>query len=654
MFRTMSSRHRAAGRAIALGAGVLLTAASAGAYAWKTPTPAELKIAEDPARGISGAVYLEIDQESVNDVLHVYVRAKILSPAGFDVGTVDDLDEEAFEIEGRTVSATGVVTPLPSRDIRTMTTVKAAGARLRRKGFTLPALEPGSFVEYSYREYGTFGSRGEYHVEIPFQRKYFIVAEQFSTPRASFGFSTAIRFENDVTIQTRNEPGRAIYTAENVPALHPEPYGLPPQERSAGLIFSYFFEDLRATTADAYWKGAIHLGFVPWIKGRLLKASRAAERLKTIPGSRAADPRARLRAIYRYVQATLKNRDALPAGETPPKGGWKKNDDAADAFANGSGEPLDLAAAFVSLLRADGWSARVVWCPDLQERVFHPQIPSIFQFDSAVIEVRDPAFPNPVYLSFENPVLPFGVVPWNHLETECYAVDLDKETSEIVRIPAGASGQNVVRRLWTEEIGADGDAKFTRESHWTGEEAFDARATWFAQGRAQYEKEIRDRYAKMDPPADVSTVALEHENDPDAEFVSKIAFTTAGFLSDPSSSRIAISPLSAIGQENPFTQDTRTEPIRFPYPSLEADTVTLAPPPGYVLDGVPAEIDASSEIGRYRVAARVEGGSVIIDRLFDLRRAAASASFYPLYRSLFETAARGDAAFALVFRKEKR
>src|SRR5258706_15880971 len=89
---------------------LLLSLASAGRafYKWKDPTPAEKQIVEDPAKGLAGAVYLEISQESVDGVFHAYVRAKIVSRNGFGVGTVDDLAENAFDIEGRTISATGV------------------------------------------------------------------------------------------------------------------------------------------------------------------------------------------------------------------------------------------------------------------------------------------------------------------------------------------------------------------------------------------------------------------------------------------------------------------------------------------------------------------------------------------------------------------
>jgi hypothetical protein len=658
MVTTMKSGYRERrGRAAILGAigSLFLVAGTAFAYKWKDPTAAEKAIVEDPVRKLSGAVYLEISEETAGStyhpyVFHEYVRAKILSRTGFEIGTVDDLAEDAFEVEGRTVSASGVVTPLSEKDIRTITTIKAAGVSLKRKGFTMPALEPGSFIEYSYKENGVFGSRGEFHTEIPFQRKFAILRQDLTTPHSEFQYSSAIRFENGVKIEAHQESGKMIYRAENAPAIHPEPFGMPEKERAAAVIFSYFFQDLRATSAEEYWKGATRLGLIPWVKNLLVRPSKIEDRLKSISGSRTADASARLKALYRYVQTTLKNQDALPAGETPPRGGWKKNADAGDAFARGSGTPLEILAAFVSLLRADGWAYRVVYCPDLQERAFHPQIPSIFQFDTQVVEVRDPGLPRPVYLSFEHPMTPYGVVAWNHLGTDCYAVDIEKGTAEIVQIPQSAPAQNAQRRLWTVSFNVDGDAKIVRDSHWTGQQGLEARTLFFQLGRSQYEKRIRDDYQKMDPPGDVDSVEVKNEASPDEEFVSTITFERGGLL-PVSAGRIIFSPLAMFRELNPFTQDTRTEPLRFPFPHLDADSLAIHVPAGYSLEGVPQGYDSSSEAGHYVVTARQEGDIVTVDRLFELRAAAASASAYPRYRSLFETAARGDADFSLVFRK---
>ncbi|HWC66214.1 MAG TPA: DUF3858 domain-containing protein, partial [Thermoanaerobaculia bacterium] len=232
-----------------------------------------------------------------------------------------------------------------------------------------------------------------------------------------------------------------------------------------------------------------------------------------------------------------------------------------------------------------------------------------------------------------------------------YAVDLETEKAEIVRIPSAIAARNAIRRVWTVDLSPEGDAKIVRETHWSGEKAFDARSAYFAEGRAEYEKEVREMFRKMDPPGEVTSVELQHENDPDDEFGSKVAFTRAGLVPDAGASRIVLSPLAAMRQENPFTQTTRTEPIRLPYPNVAADTVELRIPEGYALDGAPTGFATANDAGRYLVTVRTEGSSVVVDRLFEVKRSAASADAYPLYRSLFEAAARGDAELALVLRK---
>ena len=188
--------------------------AAARASKWKEPTEAEKKIVEDPAKGLVGAVSLEKTMESVLVTYQVRVRAKILSKNGFAAGTVEDLSGDAYDIEGRTVGPTGKVTDLASKDIRTMTTVKTGGKTIERKGFTMPALEPGCFIEYAYREHGAFGPGREYHAGILFQDKYPVLRQELRTPR-NFPFSSSLRIQNGVRIDTRQEPTLRLLRREH-------------------------------------------------------------------------------------------------------------------------------------------------------------------------------------------------------------------------------------------------------------------------------------------------------------------------------------------------------------------------------------------------------------------------------------------------------
>jgi hypothetical protein len=97
------------------------------------------------------------------------------------------------------------------------------------------------------------------------------------------------------------------------------------------------FPGIHAKTADEFWSEATKKIIVPFLKKTIAKPAKVAERLHAIPGSREKDPDARLKAIYHYVQTTVKNRGALRAGELVPKDGWKKNDDALDTLSHGEG-----------------------------------------------------------------------------------------------------------------------------------------------------------------------------------------------------------------------------------------------------------------------------------------------------------------------------
>jgi hypothetical protein len=617
-----------------------------------TPSPSDKQIQEDPAKGYSGAVYLERLEESSGEVFKTTVRAKILAKTGYDIATVDDLDSGAYDVEGRTISPSGAVTELAKKDIRRVTTLKAAGIKIEHKSFTLPALEPGCFIEYSYKQPGAFGAEGTYHVEIPFQSKYAVLRQELKTPK-EFPYTSAIRQQNGVAIVMKKEGREYIYTAANAPASREEVYGLPLDERAAEVIFAYVFPGISANTPDEFWREVTKKALAPMFKKMLVKPSKLTDRLKSIPGSREQDPSARLHEIYRHVQKTIKNRRTLRAGETEPKGGWKKNDDAADAFEHGNGSDADLAAAFLSLVRADGYKGRIILVPNREVRFFRKEIPSAFQFAGRVVAVTDPRDEKRVaYFSFEHPLLGLALVPWNHTGVEGLSIDLDAETSGPALVPMPPAESNLTRRVWSVGLDESGDAHVFRISEWTGYPAFSLRAQLYAEGKAEWEKSLRENYEKMQPPGEIESVNFRNEDDPDANVQSTVRILRKGLASPLPGGRIEFAPLPMLYNSNPFTGDRRTGPILFPYPYADTDTITVAPPPGYSLEGLPAGSERTSNVGRYSV--RVERGpndTVVVTRIFTITRANSGPELYSNYRNLFDAATTADAGLSIVFKK---
>jgi hypothetical protein len=633
-------------------AAFLLCPNLAHAAKWKDPTDTEKKMVEDPEKGLVGAVYLEKNLLSADNIWRVYVRAKILSKAGFDIGTVEDLGPDAYVIAGRTVSPAGVVTELSKKDIRTMTTVKAAGVSLERKGFTLPALEPGCFIEYTYKEPGALGSGESYQTELLLQDKYPILRQELRTPNP-FNFSSTFRKQNGVQLQFHEEPSQFVYEVSNAPPLYKEPWGRPKSERSALLTFAYVFEGISGENVDNFWRDATKRVLVPAVKKMMVRPGSLTNRLKTIEGSREGDAAGRLQAIYDYVVKNVKSRSALRAGEVVPKGGWKSNDDAGDALSHGEGTSEELAMVFASLIRADGWKFRIVFAPDGDKSYFRRDLLSIFQFDTWLVAASDPKNPSRViYLSFEHPLLPFGVVPWNHLAVDCYALSLDDETAVVTQIPQAPPEQNARRRAWKIGVTEEGAIRAERESRWEGLQAFEIRSELYREGKEAWEKEIRDEYQKLDPPAQLNSISLEAAEDPAKVLVGRVQFERNGMASPLPGGRIEFAPLSLINETNPFTQEKRNDPIIFDFPYLDEDTLTIAVPDGYAVDALPARMERRNNVGRYAVSAeRGTGDSVVVSRRFELTRFTGGPQFYPEYRSLFEAMVQGDTGFSIVFKK---
>lgn len=141
------------------------------------PSAEELKMTSDPKAPGAAAVYLDIDEED-NDPLHshsYYARIKVLTEKGKDLATVAVQYAagpfKVTDIKARTIHADGTVIPLEGTPDELLK-VKQGEVSLEQKVFTLPSVEVGSILEFSYRV-----SYGEYRYSPPMweiQKKYFV------------------------------------------------------------------------------------------------------------------------------------------------------------------------------------------------------------------------------------------------------------------------------------------------------------------------------------------------------------------------------------------------------------------------------------------------------------------------------------------------
>jgi len=101
-----------------------------------------------------------------------YIRIKIFSERGIESQSRIDLPylsgSEIRDIAARTIKPDGTIVELKKDAIFDRTLVKGSGLKLKAKSFALPGVEPGSIIEYRWRE--IHRDMYSYYVRLQLQR----------------------------------------------------------------------------------------------------------------------------------------------------------------------------------------------------------------------------------------------------------------------------------------------------------------------------------------------------------------------------------------------------------------------------------------------------------------------------------------------------
>jgi hypothetical protein len=122
---------------------------------FQAPSDEELKMTSDPKAPGAAAVYFDI-QEIDNDPVHYqsyYERIKVLTEKGKNLATIElpylRGNWQVTDIKGRTIHPDGTIIPLEGKP-EDLLSEKKGDYQVGRKVFTLPSVEVGSILEYSY------------------------------------------------------------------------------------------------------------------------------------------------------------------------------------------------------------------------------------------------------------------------------------------------------------------------------------------------------------------------------------------------------------------------------------------------------------------------------------------------------------------------
>ena len=575
---------------------------------FQQPTAEELKMTADPKAPGAAAVYLNVE-EITNDPLHYqsfYARIKVLTEKGKELATVDVPPylrgtSKIVDIKGRTIHSDGTVIPLVGKpaDLLVAKVKNKGGEQLQvnRKVFTLPSVEVGSILEYSYQIQNDDNISSEPHWEI--QRPYFVhKAHYLFTPSKMFlhgsqhSDSTYMEDEHGRVVNSliwwprlpqgvgviEDADGRHTVDVSDVPPT-PDEEWMPPIESIRYRVFFYY---KAASSAAEFWINDAKL----WSKD----LDRFAEPSKSIKEAVAgliapADSELdKAKKLYKAVQA-LDNTDySRKKSEAEMKQlHLKAAKHAEDVWAQKSGDSEDIALLYLAMLRAAGLTAYANKVVNRQQGVFDISYLSLSQIDDSLVILSTGG--KDIELAPGEKMCPFQTVNWRHSS----AGGLTQSAKGVGAVTTAAQQYPDNKTLRIGDVTLDGNGALTGNFQFvmTGQEALYWRQTALRNDPEELKKQFdHNRLESIFP--DGVEAHIDHFTGLDDPNVNLIAVINAkGAIGAATSKRLMLPAFffETRGTQPFVAQEKRTQPVDMHYGDLVTDQVTYHLPAGFTVEG---------------------------------------------------------------------
>jgi hypothetical protein len=579
---------------------------------FQQPTDEELKMTADPKAPGAAAVYLNVE-EITSDQLHFqsfYARIKILTEKGKELATVDVPPylrgtSKITDIKARTIHSDGTIIPLVGKpeDLLVFKGKNKEGDQLQvnRKVFTLPSVEVGSILEYTYQiqDDDNISSSPQWQI----QRPYFVHKAHYSfTPFKAFlpGLQNATsmymvdshgrvintliwwpKLPEGVTVKT-DVVGHYTVDITDVPPA-PDEEWMPPVQ---SVLYRVFFYYKAASSAQDFWINDAKL----WSKdvdqfAKPSSAIIAAVAGLITPGDTDIE---KAKKLYKAVQA-LDNTDySRKKSESEMKQlKLKAARHAEDTWAQKSGDSEDIALLYLAMLRAAGLTAYATKVVDRQRGVFDISYLSLSQLDDTLVVLNTGG--KEIELDPGEKMCPFLTISWKHSS----AGGLSQTAKAPTAATTAAQQYPDNKTLRIGEVNLDSHGAFTGNFRFvmTGQEALYWRQTALRNDPEELKKLFdRSRIESIIP--DGVEAHIDHFVGLEDPEVNLIAIVNAkGSIGTATSKRLMLPAFffETRGKQPFVAQEKRTQPVDMHFGNVVTDQVTYHLPDGFTVEGAPLD-----------------------------------------------------------------
>jgi len=613
---------------------------------WRPVTPAELAskspVVEKDADAEAIFWEVRIDDSQPEELsLKNYIRVKIFTERGREKQSNIDIryfgSTRVKDIAARVIKADGTIVELKKDDVFERTIAKANGVKEKAKSFALPGVEPGSIIEYRWRDVHPGGSANK--LRLHFQRD--IPIQSVSYFLKPFMGMRYVPFRMRETKFVKDKDGFSKLTLANMPAFREEPR-MPPEDEVRSWVFLYYTEDNKIDVAK-YWqdKGK---AFFEYAKDEM----KVSDEVKTaVPGiiGDATTPEEKLQRIYDFCRIKIKNLsdDASGLSEDEKKK-IKDNKSPAETLKKGMGTGGNIDMLFGALAKAAGFDARLALSGNREEMFFDRALANTSFLQSAFIAVR--VGEDWRYFSPAEMYTSFGMLGWPEESMETLITDAKEPFW--TKTSSSPPEKSAAKRRAKLHLLDDGTLEGEVTIEFTGHLAFDRKEYDDDESPSQREETLRNSIKARLSTAEVSNIKIENVTDPIKPFVYSYRIRVPGYA-QRTGKRIFLQPgFFEHGRSPLFSGSERKHSVYFHYPWSEEDEVDIELPAGYVLDNAdaPVPIKAGEIAGYYpSIAVSADGSLLVYKRRFFFGGGGNiifPVESYGVLKSLFDAINKGD------------
>ena len=616
---------------------------------FQQPTDEELKMTSDPKAPGADAVYLEI-KDITNDVKHSkseYCRIKVLADKGKELATIEvpyfSGHDTITGVRGRTIHSDGTIVPLNVKP-EDLLVSKIQDREFKRKVFTLPSVEVGSVLEYTYQLDYVPGEVAPPRWEI--QRKHFVHKAHYEFQAGSGGWDSHTRLLNNtmvfrhlptgVTLQVPNGPWGPYKLDVSDIAPVPDEEWMPPID---SLLYRVHFFYSPTLNPAEFWQQDMQF----WAKD-VDKFAKWSKRIQDAVDGLIAPTDSDLdkaRKLYDAVQA-LDNTDfSHEKSKTERKKlRIKEAKHAQDTWTEKSGSSEDIAMLYLAMLRAAKLSSYAVRVVDREQNMFDLGDIDLDQFDATLVYLS--SGDKQVLLDPGERMCPFGTVSWRH--SDAGAITESAKGTSLATTSEQDDKDNLTSRSGDLFLDTQGGAKGTLSIVMTGQAALYWRQEAVQNDDSEVKKEFDERLVKTVPDGVEAHVDhFQGMSDPYANLLAVV--NLHGALGTVTGKRMIVPGFlfGAIGSVPFVNEEKRQEPVDMHYGEQITDEITLHLPDGMTVEGAPQDNEVSWPDHALFTAKAVSGsGQIVVSDTLTRAFTMLKAEEYQDLRGFYQKVAAAD------------